>query len=80
MLGGTFKETKEETISCPNSGETVVGGGVSITPGEGMIINEDAPTPAPPGTPTGWKGEVIQIYTGGNQSAGKFKVWVVCDP
>jgi hypothetical protein len=77
MTGSTFKESKEETVSCPKpSEEKVLGGGVSITAGEGMVINENQPTPA--GSPTGWTGGATQIYTGGNQSAGSFKVWVIC--
>jgi hypothetical protein len=77
MLGNTFKESKEETVSCPKpSEEKVVGGGVSIKPGEGMIINESSPTPT--ASPTGWRGGATQVFTSGNQSSGKFKVWVIC--
>jgi hypothetical protein len=78
-VGAELKERKSTEISC-RAGEAAIGGGVTITGGNGVVIAESVPIPAT-GTPTGRKGAAVQsIYTkiGGSGKEGTFQVWVTC--
>jgi hypothetical protein len=78
-VGKELKERISTEISC-KSGEVAIGGGVTITGGNGVVVAESNPTPST-GTPTGRKGaavQTIQVGLGGNGKEGEFQVWVEC--
>jgi hypothetical protein len=66
---------------CPNAGESVVGGGVSLEPGIGVTIQESIPIEkAAKGNP-GWKAEAVMAAGESGipkNTEGKVNAFVIC--
>jgi hypothetical protein len=77
--GANLKERTSTEVPC-RSGEVAIGGGVTITGGNGIVIAESVPN----STNTGWIGAEVQsiasVAQGGKGAAATFQVWVTCTP
>jgi hypothetical protein len=66
---------------CPNAGESVVGGGVSLESGVGVTIAESVPTEKAAGGNPGWKGVAVMAAgesVGPKNTEGKVKAYAIC--